>query len=271
MKKRNIYFSFLACFAYVVLSSSLPEPQNPPVANTGAPGETTCQQSDCHSGGNFPGSVTIMGVPDTVIAGTTYEVSILCKSDSAIRTGFQATVLNSNQVFTGTFSTIAGQSVNIGRDNKTQRSYARQSAAKFFDANGEVIWKFNWKAPASLPSDSLTFYFAGLMANGNGNKTGDNVKVNKKTFKFQMPVATENSTSSEADVLIYSAGNRLLVAGPDAQLVQLTGLTDLNGRSVVQWNENETPDVSSKFIFPGVYLANYLFRGKPHYQKLFLK
>lgn len=254
----------------MILSSSLPEPQNPPVANTGAPGETTCQQSDCHSGGKFPGTVTIMGVPDTVIAGTSYQVTILCKSDSALRTGFQATVLNSNLAFTGTFSTIAGQSVNIGKDNKTQRSYARQSAAKFFDANGEVAWKFNWKAPASLPSDSLTFYFVGLMANGNGNKTGDNVIVNKKTFKFQMPVATENTAQSEADVIIYHTGNRLFVTGADAGLVQLAWISDLNGRKIAQLDHQEVANLSDQNIFPGLYLVHYTLRGKTYTRKIFL-
>ena len=59
--------SLLSIFGMVaiwgLLTSTLRNPNNPPLGNTGAPSETTCQKSGCHSSvGNYIGTVSLSGI-----------------------------------------------------------------------------------------------------------------------------------------------------------------------------------------------------------------
>lgn len=85
------------------------DPNNPPTARTGAPGETTCGASGCHSGGTYTGSVTISGVPDTIVANQSYTVN-LTNTSNAIRAGFELTCLDNSNAKCGTLSTGSGTS-----------------------------------------------------------------------------------------------------------------------------------------------------------------
>ncbi|HND89426.1 MAG TPA: hypothetical protein PK971_13920, partial [Saprospiraceae bacterium] len=81
----------IACLSlfglWLLLINSQTDPNNPPTARTGAPGETTCQASGCHSGGAFTGTVTISGVPDTAVYGQTYTIT-LTNASNCTRAGF---------------------------------------------------------------------------------------------------------------------------------------------------------------------------------------
>lgn len=266
------YYSILAISLFVLFigfGSSMPEPRNPPTGFTGAPGELTCQNKDCHGGGNFTGSVELLGIPDTILANTSYEISVLLKSDTAVRTGFQLTVIDDDLKFTGTLSTIMGETVNVAKDNVTQRTYARQSAAKFFNA-GEAKWRFNWTAPATLPTDSLSFYFVGLMANGDGEKTKDNVIANKKRFYFKVPVGTEDEQLKNADVQFIQTSNFITITGTDAGQISSLRLLSLNGTTSHLMISNDLNIIPISHLKSGLYIVQYQFREKLFSKKIII-
>lgn len=179
MRKTSLLSLLLLCIWYTSTSSRR-DPNNPPTARTGAPGETTCGASGCHNGGAFVGSVEISGIPDTVVANTTYSVT-LKQTSNAVRGGFQMTCLDSLNKRCGTFTTGSGTS--IGNVNSTGRQYIRQSTPKTL-SGGSTSWTFTWKAPATAAGNDLKCYFVSLAANGNGEKTGDNVLIAADTMVF---------------------------------------------------------------------------------------
>jgi hypothetical protein len=195
---RNLLAAFLMLIClWIGLTNAMKNPNNPPTGKTGAPGENTCAQSDCHSGGTFTGTVTISGVPDTVVANNTYSIT-LKNTSNAIRAGFQLTCFDNANAMCGTLT--AGTGVNIGNGASGKR-YARQSAPKTL-SNGSASWTFNWTAPASASGNKATFYFVSLCADNSGGKTGDNVLISSKPVVFLSTSATE-SLEKEAAVSFF--------------------------------------------------------------------
>jgi len=227
--KRTTYISLLGFIAiFELFVNSLPEPRNPPLGNSGAPGETSCMPSGCHSGGSFTGVLTISGIPDTVLADQTYNLTLSNSSD-AIRSGFQLTCLDINNKFNGTLT--GNTEVNVAKDNTSGRTYARQALAKNFN-NGLVSWTFKWKAPASVPDNKLTFYFAGMLANGDGDKSKDNSIKSLKTVVFQIPTATQEILNPFKQFKAFQFANTLIIAGIENPSDYEYELTALNGHQV---------------------------------------
>jgi Immunoglobulin domain len=162
----------LVCFtlaAALFLSFGYRDPSNPPLGNTGGPSETTCQQSGCHGGGAFTANLDITGLPDTLMADSTYALTVQATSNTSARGGFQLTCLDATNTKTGTLLTATG--VNIATQTATGRQYARQSTPKNVVAQS-VSWVVNWKAPST--AGQARFFYAMLLSNNNGNDNGDN-------------------------------------------------------------------------------------------------
>ena len=265
MLKKLLFLIFTSLFILFLSTSSMPNPQNPPTANSGAPGETTCMISGCHSGGNFTGTVDITGVPDTVFANQTYDVTITNKSN-AVRSGFELTVLDTLNKFTGTL--ITGTNVSIAKDNSNGRTYARHSAALFL-SNGEASWSFQWKAPASASSQSLIFYFVSMCADGNGNNTKDNSIKNTKRVIFQLPVANNDLNSiNETSISIQDA--KLIIHDAQNRKAEDVLLTNLNG--IILFQSGNLPSNSFDIVNSahGIYLLHFKFGHELHAEKVII-
>lgn len=202
--KFNILSLSLSLGTAFILFTSARDPNNPPTAKTGAPGETTCAQSGCHTGGTFTGTVTVTGVPDTVLFGHVYPVTITNASNAA-RAGFELTCLDSLKVKCGVLTSAAGVNVTTSAG----RQYARQSAPKNL-SGGSASWTFNWTAPATAGGNKGTFYFVSLCSNNNGQKTGDNVLVNSKPIVFTQVSPTAEPKRSVSFKLYPSEVSDLL-------------------------------------------------------------
>ena len=171
MKIKHFTRTFFLLLVTYVFSNAF-NPNNPPVASTGAPNESTCARSGCHTGtANFTGSVDISGVPATVVAGQTYAVT-LTGTSNAIRSGFQLTCLDSANVKCGNLVPGSGNNTT----NSNGRQYVRQSSPKNY-VNGSVSWSFNWTAPATLALPVIKFYYTCLAGNGNDDESGDKTLV----------------------------------------------------------------------------------------------
>ncbi len=198
MKLKLLPWLTLPLTATLLFSTSFKiNPNNPPTGRTGAPGETTCKASGCHEGGSFNGVVEISGVPDTVMANQTYTITLANTSD-AVRAGFQMTVLNNANQKTGTLT--AGTGCSIG--NAGGRQYVRQSTPRTL-SNGGTSWTFTWQAPETVVADSIHFYFVTLCANGNGQRTGDNDLVSKKSVVLLTPLSSSSNPLSQSAIQLY--------------------------------------------------------------------
>ncbi|MFZ4634398.1 MAG: choice-of-anchor V domain-containing protein [Saprospiraceae bacterium] len=182
---RQHYFSLLFLLAAVWSLNSAYNPSNPPTSNTGAPGEKTCQQSGCHSGGAFTGTVTITGVPDTVLAGQVYPITLEHLSNAEIA-GFQLTALDGANAKAGTLTAGSGSNTANGI---MSRQYVRHSNPKQL-VSQKTTWTFNWTAPAAAGGNNITYYFSSLAANNNSDDSGDNVLTGVKSVVFRPTVAT---------------------------------------------------------------------------------
>ena len=195
--KFKSFFSILGTIAlWGLLTSTLRNPNNPPLGNTGAPNETTCAKSSCHlNPGSITGTVSISGIPDTVTPNQTYQIT-LTNTSTAVKAGFQLTCLDAANMKCGNLIATPGN--NVG--NFSNRQYVRQSTPKFL-SGGSASWTFSWKAPATLPEDSIKFYFVSLAANNNGNNGGDNVLRSTKKVILR---ATSASREPDEAALVQS-------------------------------------------------------------------
>lgn len=243
----------------------MPEPRNPPLGNSGAPGETSCMLSGCHSGGAFTGVISISGIPDTVLADQTYNLTLTNSSD-AIRSGFQLTSLDVNNKFTGTLT--GNTEVNVAKDNTTGRTYARQALAKNFN-NGLVSWTFKWKAPASVTDNKLTFYFAGMLANGDGDKSKDNSIKSLKTVVFQIPTATQDALNPFEQFKAFQLGNTLVIIGLKNPADYQYELTSLNGQQLQSGTLESS--IALQSLVEGVYLLHVHSRMHQISNRLYLR
>lgn len=253
--------------ALLLLSNTRRDPNNPPAGRTGAPGETTCGASGCHSGGSYTGTVGISGVPDTVAPNTTYTIT-LTNTSNAVRAGFELTCLDGSNAMCGTL--IAGSGCSIG-SGTGGRKYARQSSPKLL-SNGSTSWTFTWKSPASASSNVATFYFVSLCANNNNQKTGDNPILATKPVVFNT-ITPVVEPANEAKVKIYPTVltkgtlNIELLEAMSGKLI----LLDAQGKQVLESTLSNTNNLNISNLPKGMYIANITADGKTAVKKLIVE
>lgn len=261
MKLKFIASLLFAVLVVLFFTSTRLDPNNPPTGKTGAPGEQTCQAGGCHSGGSFTGTVEISGLPDTVVADQTYSIT-LTNTSNATRAGFEITVLDGTNSKAGTLMAGSGCSMS----NSGGRQYVRQSSPKNL-SGGSASWTFNWKAPTTVDGESIHFYFVSLCANGNGNKTGDNVLVNSKTVLLPQPVSTVREQEEAFSAAIYPnpTSDYFTVELPDRGTITLF---DANGRKVYESALEKAAVLDVSRLPEGLYMAKMECDGKQKTQAL---
>ena len=209
--KRNYLLICSGLLAFLVFPSAfwILEPENPPLENTGAPGETTCEQEDCHGGGEFTGVSVLSGLPDTIEASTAYTVSITLTSDCE-NAGFQITALEGDDTRAGTFTT--GTGTNVARF--AGRQYIRQNSPREL-TGGAASWTFTWTSPAEAVDNEVTFYFAMLNGNNNEKEDGDNVVINAHAVVMREEIVNGVTTPSLPKIAVYPnpVSNDLTITG----------------------------------------------------------
>ena len=128
---------------------------NPPQGHSGAPFDSTCSKSGCHSNpGSIGGSVDVAGIPPNVEPGVSYNfrVVLTVTSGSAARGGFQMVSVDDS-------GNDAGNITNPGSNSTTStfqgRTYFEHQPAKNFGGADELEYTARWVAP---PSGEATFY-----------------------------------------------------------------------------------------------------------------
>jgi len=157
---------------------------------TGSPGETDC--TTCHS--SFPvntggGTITFQnaGMPlNEYVAGQTYNMSITVSRTSNNLFGFGFEALNSLNDNAGTLVITDAAATQIKTrvvNSVTRRNVVHQLNAGA--ASGSKTFNFSWTAPSS-GTGPVSFYFAGVAADGNANDNNDYVYKSSLTVTEQV-------------------------------------------------------------------------------------
>jgi uncharacterized protein (TIGR03437 family) len=179
--------AILAAPAIIIANSTGPVPRV-----TGAPGDRTCSQADCHLGAINPSGGHVMieftDGSNTYTPGGTKQVRVMVMDTGRIF-GFQATarlVSNLQNGQAGTFRPTNNSTQVICEDGAprpsggTCRSTAPIEFIEHTLADSQSTFEFEWVAPAT-DVGQVRFYVAGNAANGNGQPTGDRIHTAELT------------------------------------------------------------------------------------------
>lgn len=142
---------------------------------TNAPGEGNC--TGCHA--DFPlnsgtGVLDIVDLPSLYDPDTTYDLTVSLSDPVAQRWGFEMTVLDDADTFTGALAT-ADANTQVSTGGAFGRTYSKHTGAGTNNGQtGSNTWTVRWTAPPAGTGD-VTFYVAGNAANGNFFTTGDRI------------------------------------------------------------------------------------------------
>lgn len=244
--------TLILLFLGFTLTNGVLYSSDPPVGNTGGPGETTCQQSGCHNGGSYAGSVAISGLPAEVVANTTYSIT-LTNTSNAVRAGFQLVCLNAANAQCGDLIAGTGTSIEVSGT----KQYIRHTPAKSM-SGGKASWTFSWKAPATLTNTNktITFYFASLAANGNAGESGDNVLTATQTTLFKTGVGNKEVSDAIAVKFFPNPTKDFLTVELADYSDAFLTLTDITGQVLLKKNLTEkVSKVDISYLVAGLYNA----------------
>jgi len=167
------------------LSNASQHPISGSSGYTGAPPDSTCGQ--CHTGNNsnLDGSITIDGLPSTIITGETYTltVTITNPNGNAVKGGFQMVALNGSNGQAGSYGATppftslrnAGGKIYFGHVN-----------AQNFPGSNELSYSIDWTAPATTGTNPvIKFYAASVIANGADGNQNDRVVLTNLQIPIQ--------------------------------------------------------------------------------------
>lgn len=171
----------------------------PDPRHTGAPGDSTCARSGCHTGtalNGGPGRVTLE-LPGglTYVPGQRQRIAVVITGDAAARRyGYQATArLGSNEANgqAGTFTATAPDIILCQDGAERTATGCRSTAPLEFISHGNSSntsgrFEFDWTSPAT-DVGPVKIYVAANAANGNGSATGDRIYTTSITLT---PAAT---------------------------------------------------------------------------------
>jgi len=176
---------------------------NPPTGKSAAPFDGNC--NDCHSGGNFNGTLTVTGFPATANPGATYDITVTMANatGSPSKAGLQMVVVDANNGNCGDLKETASD---LGTEFLSGREYVEQRGGKNF-SGGMVSWDFQWVAPASVPGNTIKVYYIVNMCNGNGGSGGDKPLWDNLSFAFAGPPPVTATISNTVNPTCFGSNN----------------------------------------------------------------
>jgi hypothetical protein len=187
----------------------------PPPANTGAPGEGTC--NDCHSSFSINsqgGSVKLAGLPQNYTPGMQYNLTVTVAQTNMMRWGFEITALTDDGSAAGTFVITDTDKTQLITDNSTGK--VRNYVEHTLDGSQRGVkdsanFNFAWMAPASNIGN-ITFYLAGNAANGDGTMFGDaiyttNIKISAVALPTLASIDPNNGPANGGTTVTLTGSN----------------------------------------------------------------
>lgn len=253
MKMYLLKLSIISCFMALALCFGLTgrkvkaNQSGPPTQRTGAPGEQTCAISGCHTSfavNSGTGTLSITGLPASgYTEGQQINLTVTLNQASRSLYGFSLTALDSQGRRAGTLTVTDSNRTLLQTSvvNGNLRQYISHNfGGSIPNGTNQGSWTFRWTAPATS-TGTVTFYFAGNAANGNGAEAGDFIYTKTATVApaatGPQAVATVSAASfaqgafaPETIVALFAAGG--LTGGASASATTIPLPTELVGTSV---------------------------------------
>jgi len=150
---------------------------------TGGFGELSCHS--CHFDGDLnpkSGKVELLGLPNVIKSGYTYDIEVLLSHPQLVKAGFQ---LSSRLVDGSQHGYFTSQDnltlVQSSADGKIQ--YMNHSEKGSVGYKEKAVWKFRWTA-GDIVGD-VVFNLAANAANGDDSEFGDNIFLKEYRLRIE--------------------------------------------------------------------------------------
>ncbi len=251
MNKKILKPVILTAFLGVSILMFLGNSSGPGGNRTGSP-KSAGSCSGCHYSSMLDGSITVELIDPTtseVVTGTympdkTYTIKVTMNGNSS-KMGFQVTSMDGSNVKAGSIS-----------NSPTNTS--------IYSASGAEIWGHtspatnqntnSWEASFTAPTAGtgiITFYAAGIVANGNGNNSGDEVVTN--SFSFEESKTNEVISVKDVKPHIWINHN----TGQFISDVKLTEVAIWNNQGQLISKMKNTNSIELINYPKGIYYVNY--------------
>jgi hypothetical protein len=217
---KKVYYLFASLATCALLFSYAPASDNGKTGYSGAPGEGTC--TSCHGGAGGGSTTLTSDIPlNGFVPGATYNMVLTVSQAGRPLFGLGLESLSTANTQAGTLTAGAGTQIQV--------KSARQNLIHTLNGGASPNSKafaFKWTAPATA-AGNVTFYYAGLAANGNGtDDTGDNTYAGSKVFSPQTAVPTVLTLNCPTDINLTAAvGTTSAVANYTAPVATSTCTT----------------------------------------------
>jgi hypothetical protein len=270
----SLGFPLAMLIVFTLSSYSLQDDPNGKAGASGAPGETTCNTTSCHNSytlNSGTGSITITS-PDLVnwayVPGTTYTISVTVAQTGINLFGVCFEALKPNGDNAGLLHAGVGTQIKT----KTVSGFQRKSITHNTNTGATAAshtFTFTWDAPAT-DIGAITFYVAGLAANGNTTELGDRVYSTSQVVTSASVGLLELSHSRiEKTVYPNPATEAVHVSLADfAQIPDQISILNLQGVMVAaisntEWkSENNLLTIPIRDIPVGSYNLVFTQKGK---------
>lgn len=149
---------------------------------TGAPGESDCSSSGCHTGNDINsalGMLTISGLPAVYRPDQEINLTVRLSQPSRQRFGFEMTAVDDRGRKAGDLivtDAVRTQKITTFIVSGPRDYLFHTELGTIPNGTNQGSWNVRWKAP-SQSVGRVTFHVAGNAANGNGAQTGDFIYV----------------------------------------------------------------------------------------------
>ncbi len=173
----------------------------PPPGLTGAPGESDCSSSGCHTGNDLNsnlGMLTITGAPVSYRPDQEINLTLTLNHPNRARFGFQLTALDSQGRKAGELivtDATRTQKLTTFVGNSQREYLFHTGLGTVPSGTNQGSWTMRWKAP-SQGVGRVTFYASGNAANGNGAQSGDFIYLTTANMQAAPPLPNVASVSA---------------------------------------------------------------------------
>ncbi len=176
-KSKLLLFAVLLLFSSLVFKEVYTNVGGAPAFRTGAPSESTCATSSCHSGtlNSGPGNCSIVSdIPPTgYVPGQVYSITATITETGKIRFGFELLAAYSPVSGSQSGFPAVANAVETKLVSGSGRTYVTHKSAGT-SGSGTRTWTVNWTAP-NPGSGDVTFYACFNAANNDGGRFGDKI------------------------------------------------------------------------------------------------
>ncbi|HCD67126.1 MAG TPA: hypothetical protein DEQ56_01480 [Bacteroidetes bacterium] len=243
-KSPVLYLIFL-CVVIIILANS----GGSPGGYTGSKsdkGATCASSGGCHASSSSTITSSEMISSDIpasgYVPGKQYTVIMKAAKSGVTKFGFEITSEDSLGNGKGTFSNTS--EVNIKSNGKRATHKSSNNSG-----SGSKSWTFSWTAPVK-GSGSIHFFAAALVANNNGNTSGDNVLIDTLSIAEASISSTDLLNYAKIKIYPNPTSKELTISG-------YTGAADytaiFNSTGNLVFKENYSTTLNIAYLEAGVY------------------